>query len=63
MTDPFLSLPIIFTETQQMGEWLRPIERDGTVEELLNTWNIDDPSENSEMAQVLRHLRRVLNDG
>ena len=59
----FLKLPITFMEDQRMGEWLRPIQRDGTVEELLDTWNIDDPSENSEMAQVLRHLRRVLNDG
>lgn len=58
----FLKLPITFMEKQPMGEWTRDIERQGTVEELLKTWDIDDPTENSEMAQVLRHLRRVLND-
>ncbi len=31
-----------------------------TIKDLLDIWNIDDINENSEMAQVLRHLRAAV---
>jgi hypothetical protein len=53
----FLELPITHYETEWNGEWSRRVAREGTVMDLLNTWDIDDPDERSEIAQVLRHLR------
>lgn len=55
----FTDLPIEFNETEQNGEWTRRTKRQGTVAELLSIWNIDDDNEQSEMAQVLRHLRQL----
>jgi len=58
-TVSFEDLPITFNdvETSDDGNWYRSVEREGTIAELLETWDIDDPFENSAMAQVLRHLR------
>jgi hypothetical protein len=53
----FLGLPITHVETEWNGEWSRRVTRCGTVKDLLDTWDIDDPNEQSEIAQVLRHLR------
>ena len=53
----FLALPITHIETEWNGEWSRRVTRCGTVKDLLDTWDIDDPDEQSEIAQVLRHLR------
>ena len=53
----FLELPITHFETEWNGEWSRRVAREGTVRDLLNTWDIDDPDERAEIAQVLRHLR------
>jgi hypothetical protein len=53
----FLELPITHFATEWNGEWSRQVEREGTVRDLLSTWDIDDPDERSEIAQVLRHLR------
>lgn len=55
----FLDLPITFPEleTNEQG-WSRTVSRQGMIRELLDSWDIDDPLEDSEMAQVLRHLRR-----
>jgi hypothetical protein len=58
----FESLPIISTEWERNGEWTRPIQRTRTIAELCQTWNIDDPSEMSEMAQVLRYLRDAMTE-
>jgi hypothetical protein len=56
----FLDLPITLSSTEWNGEWSRQVERLGTVKDLLATWDIDDPDEQSEMAQVLRHLRTAV---
>ena len=57
----FLDLPITFDDEEVNADgWRRRIRREGTVRELLEIWDIDDPAEVSEMAQVLRHLRRVM---
>lgn len=54
----FLDLPIVFDAEEVNSEgWRRRTTRRGTVRELLEIWDIDDESETSEMAQVLRHLR------
>lgn len=53
----FLDLPIVFSDYARQGEWTKTIERHGTVAELLDIWDIDDPLEMSETAQVLRLLR------
>jgi len=53
----FLALPITHIETEWNGEWSRRVTREGTVKDLLDTWDIDDPDEQAEIAQVLRHLR------
>ena len=59
----FEDLPIIFDETEYHKDgWKRDVRRQSTISELLKTWDIDDPTENSEMAQVLRHLRRIINN-
>jgi hypothetical protein len=53
----FLGLPVTLYGTEWNGEWSRRVTRFGTVKDLLDTWDIDDPDEQSEIAQVLRHLR------
>jgi len=37
------------------------MKRLGTVKELLEIWDIDDPEQDSEMVQVLRLLRTATN--
>ena len=60
LTD-FLNLPIVFYSWEVNAEgWRRQTARQGKVSELLEIWDIDDESETSEMAQVLRHLRRII---
>jgi hypothetical protein len=59
----FEELPIEFNDEERDGEWSRPTRRKGTVAELLEIWDINDPSEDSEMAQVLRHLRKLCGEG
>jgi hypothetical protein len=59
----FEDLPIEFDDEEHNGEWSRPTRRKGTVAELLNIWDIDDPAEDSEMAQVLRYLRKLCGEG
>lgn len=44
-------------ETQDHG-WRRRIKRDGSVKELLDIWDID--SDDCAIAQVLCHLRKLL---
>jgi hypothetical protein len=58
----FADLPIVFEEdeTNEKG-WRRKTKRLGSVRELLKIWDIDDPHEQSEMAQVLRHLKQCYN--
>ncbi|MGD9157241.1 MAG: hypothetical protein PVG39_02430 [Desulfobacteraceae bacterium] len=57
----FENLPIILDDTEKTVDgWSRNIRRPGTVAELLEIWDIDDEYEDSAMAQVLRHLRRVM---
>ena len=57
----FEDLPIIFRAVEYGKDgWFKHIERDGTIAELLETWDIDDPEEMDEIAQVLRHLRNAL---
>lgn len=50
-------LPLIVDETEHDGEWSRKVERVKTVGSLLEIWDIDDESDHSAMAQVLRYLR------
>ena len=57
----FEDLPILLDETEYTsGGWHRTIKKQGTIADLLETWDIDDPDEDSTMAQVLRHLRDAL---
>ena len=60
--EKFEDLPIVFDDYEQDGEWRRRVKRQGTIKELLEIWDIDDPHEDTEIAQVLRHLRRVLDE-
>ena len=60
--EEFLNLPISFSYTESRGGWTREMKRLGTVRELLEIWDIDDPNEDSEMAQVLRLLRTATNE-
>jgi protein-tyrosine-phosphatase len=39
--------------------WNSDVKKDVTISNLLEVWDIDDPYETSEMAQVLRHLKRI----
>ena len=60
----FEDLPIKISDYEFSQEgWRRPTTRDGTVAELLTTWDIDDPSEQTEIAQVMRYLRRIMETG
>jgi len=53
----FENLPIVTDDREYKDGWNRAIKRRTTIKELLETWDIGDPEETSEMAQVLRHLR------
>ena len=53
-------LPITFDSVERKEGWSRTIERVGTVGELFEIWDIDNPEETSEMAQVLRLLRTAM---
>lgn len=62
--EKFEDLPIIFDDYETDGEWRRRVKRQGTIADLLKIWDIDDEYEDSEMAQVLRHLKRIMtNEG
>ena len=50
-------LPLIVDETEHNGEWSRKVERVETVGSLLEIWDINDESDHSAMAQVLRYHR------
>lgn len=59
----FLALPIDLPETEYLPNgWRRQVVRKATVADLLKIWDIDDPTETCEMAQVLRHLRQIMRD-
>lgn len=54
--DTFLNLPIFITECEyKKGGWTRSIKTKKNINDLLETWNIEEGE--SEMEQVLRHLR------
>jgi len=56
----FEDLPIEIKEYEYNKDgWSRKVKKPGTIADLLEIWPIDDPNEDSEMAQVLRHLRRM----
>jgi len=55
--DGWKDLPIEMDDVERKDGWVRHTKRNTTVAELLDTWNIDNESECSEIAQVLRHLR------
>lgn len=56
----FLLLPIVVDDWESDGKWRRQVRRSSNVAELLDTWDINDETETSEMAQVLRHLRNAM---
>ncbi len=56
----FEDLPINIEETEYLGGWQRRIAKKGTIKDLLEIWDIADESETSEMAQVLRHLKNIM---
>ena len=62
MKQKFEDLPIFLDETIRDGEWSKTVKRETTISELLEIWDIDDVTDASEMAQVLRHLRAALAD-
>lgn len=53
----FEDLPIIMQDTEYKDGWSRTVNRQSTIAELLKILDINDSSENSSIAQVLRHLR------
>ena len=60
MSDRFYNLPIVLNEIErQPGGWTRNIRKNGTVKDLLDTWDINDKNDTSEMTQVLRHLKNA----
>jgi hypothetical protein len=60
----FEDFPIEFEETEYGKDgWSRSVVRQGTIADLLEIWDIDDPEEGKcAIAQVLRHLRSILSD-
>lgn len=57
----FEDLPIKLEEVEYSTDgWQRTVQKPGTVADLLEIWDIDDDTDISAMAQVLRHLRRVM---
>jgi len=56
----FEDLPITFYDTETKDGWSREVLRNSTVAELLEIWDIDDEDDKCAMAQVLRHLRRIM---
>ena len=56
----FKDLPIDLDEDEVRDGWRRTVMRKGTIADLLEIWDIDDPCETSAMAQVLRHLRDIM---
>ncbi len=60
MKEKFEDLPITFKERVYQGEWIKMVKRQGTVAELLEVWDIDDPYDDTEITQVLRHLKRIM---
>jgi hypothetical protein len=55
----FEDLPITVGDWVTKGEYRKQIKRDTTIRELLDTWDIDDPAEDTEIAQVMRLLRAI----
>ena len=54
----FEDLPIMLEKDQvSVDGWRRTLLVEGTIADLLDIWDIDDESDSSAMAQVLRHLR------
>jgi hypothetical protein len=53
----FEDLPIMLDSTEYQDGWQRDIKKQGTIADLLEIWDINNPSENSVMAQVLRLLK------
>ena len=56
----FENLPIKTTELIFEEGWNKRIPSWSNIKELLKTWDIDDPKEETEIAQVLRHLKRII---
>ena len=57
----FEDLPIEIDDTEyRPGGWHRSTTKNGTIADLLETWNIDDPTESCEFAQVLRYLKQAM---
>ena len=56
----FENLPLELDDIETQGGWTRKVRKLGTVAGLLDTWELDNPDDMSEMAQVLRHLRNAM---
>lgn len=60
MSTRFEDLPILLDDMEYKDGWQRNIQKQGAVSDLLEIWDIDDPSEKSAIVQVLRHLRSIM---
>jgi hypothetical protein len=56
----FMDLPMAIKTREWNGEWSRLVTRSGTIRDILDDWDIDDERDQSEVCQLLRHLRRVM---
>ena len=63
MSDRFYNLPIILNDIErQSGGWTRVVKKNGSIKDILEIWdidNIDDHDDDTEMVQVLRHLKNA----
>ena len=56
----FMDLPMTLLSREWDGEWSRLTMRSGTIRDILDDWDIDDEQDQSEVCQLLRHLRRIM---
>ena len=56
----FYNLPIIIDDIERKPDgWERRIKITASIKDLLDTWDIDDKNDMSQMTQVLRHLKNA----
>jgi hypothetical protein len=56
----FEDLPILIADEEYKNGWRRTFKKEGTIADLLDIWDIDDDENMSEMAQVLRYLKKYV---
>lgn len=56
----FYNLPIVIHTTEHKPDgWTRTVQKTVCIKDILDTWDINDKNDTSEMTQVLRHLKNA----